>query len=60
MLRTVTYLTLNLFQQVAYTGEHTLEAFSEFLEEKGKAKAEPGEKVGILSRHCQTCCAVQA
>lgn len=45
---------------MAYTGEHTLEAFSEFLEEKGKAKAEPGENVGILSRHCQTCCAVQA
>ncbi|XP_061847982.1 protein disulfide-isomerase-like protein of the testis [Colius striatus] len=30
--------------QVAYAGEHTLEAFSEFLEEQSKAKAEPGEK----------------
>ncbi|XP_041893171.1 protein disulfide-isomerase-like protein of the testis isoform X2 [Corvus kubaryi] len=31
------------YQEVAYTGEYTLEAFSEFLEEKGKTKAEPGE-----------------
>ncbi|XP_059682580.1 protein disulfide-isomerase-like protein of the testis [Gavia stellata] len=30
--------------QVAYTGEHTLEAFSEFLEEQSKTKAEPGAK----------------
>ncbi|XP_015498389.1 protein disulfide-isomerase-like protein of the testis isoform X4 [Parus major] len=32
------------FQEVAYTGEYTLEAFSEFLEEQSKTKAEPGEK----------------
>ncbi|XP_037238525.1 protein disulfide-isomerase-like protein of the testis [Falco rusticolus] len=31
-------------QEVVYTGEHTLEAFSEFLEEQSKRKAEPGEK----------------
>ncbi|XP_063270563.1 protein disulfide-isomerase-like protein of the testis [Prinia subflava] len=31
-------------QEVAYTGEYTLEAFSEFLEEHSKTKAEPGEK----------------
>ncbi|XP_050836241.1 protein disulfide-isomerase-like protein of the testis [Serinus canaria] len=31
-------------QEVAYTGEYTLEAFSEFLEEQRKTKAEPGEK----------------
>ncbi|XP_054247289.1 protein disulfide-isomerase-like protein of the testis [Indicator indicator] len=31
--------------QVAYAGEHTLEAFSEFLEEHGKTKAQPGEKL---------------
>lgn len=43
----VTYLTLSLFQEVAYTGEYTLEAFSEFLEEQRKKKAEPGEEVGI-------------
>ncbi|KAK4813618.1 hypothetical protein QYF61_011964 [Mycteria americana] len=35
------------YQEVAYAGEHTLEAFSEFLEEQSKTKAEPGEKVGI-------------
>uniref|UniRef100_A0A8C3KGC0 Protein disulfide isomerase like, testis expressed n=1 Tax=Calidris pygmaea TaxID=425635 RepID=A0A8C3KGC0_9CHAR len=33
--------------QVAYAGEHTLQAFSEFLEEQSKTKAEPEEKVGI-------------
>ncbi|KAM6197218.1 LOW QUALITY PROTEIN: protein disulfide-isomerase-like protein of the testis [Sarcoramphus papa] len=32
------------YQEVAYAGEHTLEAFSEFLEEQSKTKAEPGEK----------------
>lgn len=46
----VTYLTLSLFQEVAYTGEYTLEAFSEFLEEQRKKKAEPGEEVGIWPR----------
>uniref|UniRef100_A0A8C5IY05 protein disulfide-isomerase n=1 Tax=Junco hyemalis TaxID=40217 RepID=A0A8C5IY05_JUNHY len=34
-------------QEVAYTGEYTLEAFSEFLEEQRKKKAEAGEEVGI-------------
>lgn len=55
-----TYLTWNYFQEVAYTGEYTLEAFSEFLEEQRKMKAEPGEKVGIWCRHCLTCCVIQA
>ncbi|KAM7091490.1 protein disulfide-isomerase-like protein of the testis [Ciconia maguari] len=32
------------YQEVAYAGEHTLEAFSQFLEEQSKTKAEPGEK----------------
>ncbi|KAM9598712.1 LOW QUALITY PROTEIN: protein disulfide-isomerase-like protein of the testis [Morphnus guianensis] len=32
------------YQEVAYAGEHTLKAFSEFLEEQSKTKAEPGEK----------------
>ncbi|XP_068002929.1 protein disulfide-isomerase-like protein of the testis isoform X1 [Melanerpes formicivorus] len=32
------------YQEVAYAGDHTLEAFSEFLEEKGKRKAQAGEK----------------
>ncbi|KAM6078411.1 protein disulfide-isomerase-like protein of the testis isoform 2-T2 [Theristicus caerulescens] len=32
------------YQEVAYAGEHTLEAFSEFLEEQSKTKAEAGEK----------------
>lgn len=32
---------------MAYAGEHTLEAFSEFLEEQIKTKAETGEKVGL-------------
>ncbi|GAB0196642.1 protein disulfide-isomerase-like protein of the testis [Grus japonensis] len=32
------------YQEVAYAGEHTLEAFSEFLEEQSKTKAEPEEK----------------
>ncbi|XP_053936341.1 protein disulfide-isomerase-like protein of the testis [Cuculus canorus] len=31
-------------QEVPYTGEHTLEAFSEFLEEQIKTKAEPEDK----------------
>lgn len=35
---------------MAYTGEYTLEAFSEFLEEQRKMRAEPGEKVSISSR----------
>ncbi|KAM9261547.1 LOW QUALITY PROTEIN: protein disulfide-isomerase-like protein of the testis [Cariama cristata] len=34
------------YQEVAYAREHTLEAFSEFLEEQSKTKAEPGQKVG--------------
>lgn len=33
---------------MAYAGEHTLEAFSEFLEEQSKTKAEAGEKVRHL------------
>ncbi|KAM6054766.1 protein disulfide-isomerase-like protein of the testis [Chlamydotis macqueenii] len=32
------------YQEVAYAGEHTLEAFSEFLEEQSRTRAEPGEK----------------
>ncbi|XP_010015560.1 PREDICTED: protein disulfide-isomerase-like protein of the testis [Nestor notabilis] len=32
------------YQEVAYAGEHTLEAFSEFLEEQSKTKAEAEEK----------------
>lgn len=52
----VTYLTWNYFQEVAYTGEYTLEAFSEFLEEQRKMKAEPGEKVSIWCSHC---CVIQ-
>ncbi|XP_017922870.1 protein disulfide-isomerase-like protein of the testis isoform X1 [Manacus vitellinus] len=32
------------YQEVAYAGDYTLEAFSEFLEEQSKTKAEPGEK----------------
>ncbi|KAM6245074.1 LOW QUALITY PROTEIN: protein disulfide-isomerase-like protein of the testis [Spheniscus humboldti] len=32
------------YQDVAYAREHTLEAFSEFLEVQSKTKAEPGEK----------------
>ncbi|XP_050569855.1 protein disulfide-isomerase-like protein of the testis [Cygnus atratus] len=32
------------YQEMAYAGEHTLEAFSEFLEEQIKTKAETGEK----------------
>ncbi|KAM9292154.1 LOW QUALITY PROTEIN: protein disulfide-isomerase-like protein of the testis [Morus bassanus] len=32
------------YQEVACAGEHTLEAFSEFVEEQSKTKAEPGEK----------------
>nr|XP_038042715.1 protein disulfide-isomerase-like protein of the testis isoform X3 [Anas platyrhynchos] len=32
------------YQEVAYAGEHTLAAFSEFLEEQIKTKAETGEK----------------
>uniref|UniRef100_A0A8D2NBB4 Thioredoxin domain-containing protein n=1 Tax=Zonotrichia albicollis TaxID=44394 RepID=A0A8D2NBB4_ZONAL len=33
-------------QEVAYTGEYTLEAFSEFLEEQRKMRAEAGEEPG--------------
>ncbi|XP_032559413.1 protein disulfide-isomerase-like protein of the testis isoform X1 [Chiroxiphia lanceolata] len=32
------------YQEVAYAGDYTLEAFSEFLEEQSKTIAEPGEK----------------
>ncbi|XP_064529041.1 protein disulfide-isomerase-like protein of the testis isoform X3 [Pseudopipra pipra] len=32
------------YQEVAYAGDYTLEAFSEFLEEQSKTKAEPREK----------------
>ncbi|XP_027741241.1 protein disulfide-isomerase-like protein of the testis isoform X3 [Empidonax traillii] len=31
------------YQEVAYAGDYTLEAFSEFLEEQSKTKTEPGE-----------------
>ncbi|KAM9557317.1 LOW QUALITY PROTEIN: protein disulfide-isomerase-like protein of the testis [Guaruba guarouba] len=37
------------YQEVSYAGEHTLEAFSEFLEEQNKTKAEAGEKVRHLT-----------
>uniref|UniRef100_A0A8B9NV32 Protein disulfide isomerase like, testis expressed n=1 Tax=Apteryx owenii TaxID=8824 RepID=A0A8B9NV32_APTOW len=39
------------YQVVAYAGEHTLKAFSEFLEEQSKTKAETREKVGVGSTH---------
>ncbi|OXB72758.1 UNVERIFIED_CONTAM: hypothetical protein H355_009939 [Colinus virginianus] len=35
------------FQEVPYAGEHNLEAFSEFLEEQIKMKADTREKVGM-------------
>ncbi|XP_017668825.1 PREDICTED: protein disulfide-isomerase-like protein of the testis isoform X3 [Lepidothrix coronata] len=44
------------YQEVAYAGDYTLEAFSEFLEERSKTKAEPGEKDplgGIKEDHSQ-------
>ncbi|KAM4657304.1 LOW QUALITY PROTEIN: protein disulfide-isomerase-like protein of the testis [Amazona ochrocephala] len=41
------------YQEVAYAGEHTLEAFSEFLEEQNKTKAEEKDPLGGIKEVSQ-------